>query len=274
MIKKLYNYNFFKTDLTQHELLKQFNPGFYTNSVEILKWFDEHFNINWDMLNNNAIYLSFIGYYNNPILYKLIYNNTINTTLINCIKWLVLKNPRYVYTQEYSRILKKCLLESFSFKLVRFIEELNIVCPIYDEGDDGGEIYEGHTNYIYQPIWDQFVFNIKKKNLINLQHKMCFIWAVLNNKITNIPLGLMRRFCLTINDFKYFEKTDHSNILTLITNKYNNNNLHTLCIFPDNENSHLKVNEDLYDKNIIPSTKRFCIKEKDKMIKFLKSVAV
>ena len=276
IIKKLFEHDMLQTELHSDTYLMQFNPGFYTNSVEILEWFDQNFEINWDIMPNSSISNQYIGYYNNPVNYKTIYNFEIhynNEDVDKPIKWLVNKNPRYIYTSEYSKILQQILCYSLNYDLVVYLENLNILSPNVDEGDDGGDIDFCDSSQIISPIWKSFENVLLKYSSLTVKHKLMYIWALKNKKINRVHLGLIRRLCLTINSFKNFETVNHSTMLRHYTNRYNNKKINVLCEFPDDPDQTSKENELLVDaEEIMPFTKNQCLKIKSQIDKYLKKI--
>ena len=74
---------------------------------------------------------------------------------------------------------------------------------------------------MFKALWDKFVNSLEVYYNVTVYHKKCLIWGILNKKTDILPLGLIRRMCLELNDFKKFEKYDHSAILDSINIHYN-----------------------------------------------------
>ena len=287
-IKKLYDYGVFITNLAEydsveHKNLKYFNPAFYTDDLEIIKWFDEHFNINWNLIKINSMFGS---HYKNPLenILKLnivgYHREKIN---YETAKWVINKGPMYLCINQHVSILGNILrlCQDNSLEIIKFLESFNLALP-YDVSDcQGGDDCDKDRSHYFKVEWDDFVGCLESiHNTITINHKLIYIYGVLNGKIDTLSLGIIRRFCLELDDFKKFDSFDHSKMLESINIHYltmcsdAGYKKHILCLFPEDPNQGRKDYERLKDSNMSIKTKNECKDIKNKIIKYLKTLKI
>ena len=281
-LKKLHSKKMLETDLTCGDY-KCFNPGNHCITLDMVKWFDKNFKINWDLDTNvnfqfiekiKNMLSSINGYYSYNSACSFISNNPVHNQFSSVnkeyVEWLIKKNPKYAYKAQHFLLLEKALsknkIEDYQFYLkVKIDKFLKKDDPSYSDGCDGGDDVSDEAQEAKCRIYEKYVWQRWVKQLtINYENfsdkmKLIIIYAILKKDldIEWLDLGYVRKLNLTISDLKndvVLDKTKMTPTLKPASGYYNSK----FTTFPSNPNISFHPNEKTIN-NVRPMTKNECI---------------
>ena len=185
LIKTLYEKNYLKKDLRKITPTFSFIPYKYTQSPELLQWFDDNFIIDWTngfpfytfMLKHKSLVHEYVDWFVKKDPYFLSdsnismgFNTSQNRT--NIMNYSIISSCYTCIFEKYN-VKPSCIKQFWS----------NRVNYIMTNDDD----------YNYLHGW-------------NIHCKQLFLFGIIKREITNIPLGLIRIFNIHKEDLVEFEK--------------------------------------------------------------------
>jgi len=229
-----------------------FYPQTFCTNVEMLDWFDNNFQINWThppLQIHNPIWhhLSKIYSSNSTNFKKAIWNNNsekLSNSFNNfkkIISWLKNKNFSVFplnYDQNNYNFIAESVLSLFNSEIIQFLYNQNFKIAggdftIWRNCIDNltCNLGSNHT-HSNQAIPSNLEFFPKANSVFQ-----CYVWGLLHGKIPlddkGIPLGVIRRFDLQLDNFKKAKLKKNKNNMQISCHDYDGFKIHLLCIFEE-----------------------------------------
>ncbi len=191
LIQKLLSLNLLETNLK--DKYPYINLAHWSKDINMLKWFDQNFQMNWDMSS-----MHHMSPYHGPILHYIANNcNDIEIFEYVCQKCVTDINYNINTTNNYTPLDISLICKNY--KYLEILYKYGVNDPLMQQNSDTA--VRNFLDHIMQKGIRQCSNSYKDSGYM---YKQNFIWLILNHKVKEFPIRYIKAFRIKLNDFKTF----------------------------------------------------------------------
>jgi len=188
LIQKIYDMKLLETNLLV-EKYNHINASYICDKLKTLIWYDTHFNMNYDFTIVNYEFASKYSFFRNPLKDLAVHGNKNCPETAKMFEYICNKNPNILnINHNEDTLMHRILVQCENMSIFDIAIRYNI---------------EDYNKYLKCSEWDILVKYIQERGY-SYYCKQKFIFGIINKKITQFPICLIKKLAIKKEDFNNY----------------------------------------------------------------------